>query len=165
MKPMEKTSVPSSEPKKTSKITWRQAWSAMSGLQKTITIIVAVIFLFVFYVMLDANKYRALVRVIEGEGKVGVNPTAQALDFGDLARGTSQVRRVNLANGTFMPMYIIVVKTGKIGELMDVSRNNFKLAPGSTIKIDFNVYMPASAQIDARYTGRVYLFKIPTFWL
>ncbi len=115
--------------------------------------------------MLDANKYRALVHVIEGEGKVGVNPTAQALDFGDLSRGTSQVRRVNIANGTFMPMYIIVVKTGKIGELMDVSRNNFKLAPGSTIEIDFNVYMPASAQIDARYTGRVYLFKIPTFWL
>src|SRR3989338_9572423 len=86
-------------------------WKEMKAWQKTVTIIVAVIFLFVFYVVLDANKYRATVRVIEGENQVGVNPTDRALDFGDLSLGTSAVRRVDMQNGTFVPFYVIMLKT------------------------------------------------------
>ena len=127
--------------------------------------VLIVVFLFVFYVVLDANKYRAMVHVIEGEGKVGVNPTAEAIDFGDLSRGTSAVRRVDLKNGTFMPVYVMVFKTGGVSELMQIDQNYFKLAPHSETKIEFLVYMPASAEIDKTYSGRVYLFKIPTFGL
>ena len=127
--------------------------------------IIIVLFLFVFYVTLDANKYRAEVRVIEGEGKVGVNPTTERLDFGDLSRGTTAVRRVTLENGTFMPMYVMVWKLGNLSELMDIDRESFRLAPGKTQEVNFTTYMPASAEIGKQYTGRVYIFKIPTFWL
>ncbi len=127
--------------------------------------ILLVIFLFIFYLVLDANKYPALVRVIEGEGKVGVNPTDHALDFGDLSRGTSAVRRVNMVNGTFMPMYVMMFKTGSISDLIDIDKNFFRLAPGEETKIEFLSYIPASAPIDANYTGRIFLFKIPTFGL
>ena len=130
---------------------------------KIILIVVGVVFLFVFYVTLDANKYPALVRVIAGEGAVGVNPTDLALDFGDLARGTSAVRRVDIQNGTFTPMYVLVWEVGGISSLMEVDKTAFRLAPKSGTKIEFSTYMPASAEIDKIYKGRVYIFKIPTF--
>ena len=143
----------------------KQSWIEMKLWQKIVTVIFMLILLFVFYVVLDANKYRATVRTIEGEGQVGVNPTDQALDFGDLSRGTSAVRRVNIENGTFMPMYVVMWKTGTIAELMKIDKNSFKLEANESTKIEYSVYMPASAVIDTTYNGRVYLFKIPTFGL
>ncbi len=127
--------------------------------------VLIIVFLFLFYIVLDANKYSATLRVIEGQGKVGVNPLTTSLDFGDLSRGTSAVRKVDLSNGTVMPMYVAIVKTGSFSDLVTVSENNFKLLPGTTKKIEFAAYVPASAEIDKIYNGRVYLFKIPTFGL
>lgn len=143
----------------------KTAGAPMKTREKVVGAIVIVIFLFAFYLTLDANKYSALVRVIEGEGKVGVNPTAEYLDFGDLSRGTSAVRKVNIENGTPIPMYIAIIKTGKIGELMKIDNNYFTLAPRGKVTVEFTVYMPASAQIDSKFKGRVFLFKIPTFGL
>lgn len=137
----------------------------MKTREKVIGIILLIVFLFVFYLTLDANKYRTLVHVIEGEGKVGINPTAEALDFGDLSRGTSAVRRVAIRNGTFMPMHVISWRTGGIADLIKVDKNFFTMKPGEETKIEFTVYMPASAPIETDYTGRVFLFKIPTFGL
>jgi len=125
----------------------------------------AAIFLFAFYVTLDANKYRAELNVIEGEGKVGVNPTSESLDFGDLSRGSQAVRKVKLANGTGMPVYIVVWKFGSLSELMTIDHNYFRLASHDETEINFATYVPASAGVGTKYTGRVYLLKIPTFWL
>lgn len=132
---------------------------------KVLAGILIIIFLFIFYITLDANKYRAMVRVIEGEDRVGINPTSESLDFGDLSRGTAALRRVNLINGTPIPMFVIAIKTGGISDLMDINKNYFTLHPHEEIQMEFSVYIPASAQIDKNYTGRVYLFKIPTFGL
>jgi hypothetical protein len=143
---------------------WRRGGATpLKTSEKIVGVILIIIFLFAFYIALDANKYRSLVHVIAGEGKVGVNPTAEALDFGDLSRGTSAVRRVDIKNGTFMPMYVAILKTGSISDLTKIDKNFFKLAPNSETKVEFTVYMPASAPIDSNYDGRVYLFKIPTF--
>ncbi|MEK7180058.1 MAG: hypothetical protein AAB706_01140 [Patescibacteria group bacterium] len=131
--------------------------------QKIILAIVAFPLLFVFYVSLDANKYKAYVRVVPGEGIVGVNPTDKALDFGDLSRGGRAVRKVAIQNGTFIPVQIVVLKWGSIADLMDVNKDNFKLSAGENAEIEFTTYVPASAEIDKIYNGRVYLFKIPRF--
>lgn len=128
---------------------------------KIILAVLALVFVFVFYVTLDANKYRATVRVIEGEGRVGVNPTDEQLDFGDLSPGTSAVRRVNVVNGTPMPVFIAIVKMGEIASLIDIDANYFTLPARADQKIEFSMYMPASGKIDYIYDGRVYLFKIP----
>ena len=156
------------EPKK--RFSFRAWWGKTTGeplklKDKIILIVVGVVFLFVFYVTLDANKYPALVRVIAGEGAVGVNPTDLALDFGDLARGTSAVRRVDIQNGTFMPVYVLVWETGSIAELMDIDKKAFRLGAHEGAKIESSTYIPASAAIDTKFNGRVYLFKIPTFGL
>lgn len=129
--------------------------------EKILAAVLIIIFLAVFYLALDANKYRAEVLVIEGEGRVGINPTTESLDFGDLSRGTSAIRRVDIENQTPVPMWIAVVRIGKISELMDLDKNYFVLRPGVADTIAFTVYMPASAQVGAKYTGRVFIFRIP----
>ena len=97
---------------------------------------------------LDANKYAAQVRTIEGEGKVGVNPTTERLDFGDLSRGTSAVRTVTVKNDTFMPFFVSVIKLGAISDFIKQEKNNFVLRRGDEAKMEMTVYMPASAEID-----------------
>lgn len=131
--------------------------------EKIIGIILIIVFLFVFYLTLDANKFGAVVRAVEGESVIGLNPTTERLDFGDLSRGTSAVRRVDVKNDTRLrlPMRVAVFKLGGISGIMDIDKNFFKLKPGEEAEINFTVYMPASAEIDKNYTGRVFLFKVP----
>jgi len=136
-------------------------WQRLSRGEKVIAAVLIIIFLAVFYIALDANKYRAQVLVIEGEGRVGINPTTERLDFGDLSRGTSAIRRVDIKNESFIGMFIVVVKLGGISDLMSVSKNYFTLKPGAEEKIEFSVYMPASAEINKMYSGRVFIFRIP----
>ena len=123
--------------------------------------LLGLLFLIVFYITLDANKYRAEARVIEGDGKVGVNPTTELLDFGDLSHGTTGVRRVDIQNGTGIPMGIGIIELGNISSLMNISENYFVLKPNSSEKLEFTIYMPASGEIGKKYTGRVFVFRIP----
>src|SRR3990167_4316862 len=139
-------------------------WQKMKRGEKILAVVLVIVFLFVFYIALDANKYQATVHVIEGEGKVGVNPTTERLDFGDLSPGTSAIRRVDIENGTSIPMYVAVVNLGSINDLMKINKSSFTLSPDAKDVIEFTVYMPASAPIDATLTGRVFIFKIPRPW-
>src|SRR3989344_4861619 len=157
----EETQTTIEEQKPSLKERFRNFWEKLSRVEKIITVILLVIFLGLFYITLDANKYAATVRVIEGEGRVGVNPTTELLDFGDLSPGTSAVRRVDIQNGTPIPMYVAVVRVGSISELMKLDKNYFVVPGNSGEKIEFTVYMPASAPIDETMDGRVILFKIP----
>ena len=149
----------------------KQAGRPLKTSDKVIGTIFLIIFLFVFYVVLDANKYSMMVQVIEGQGKVGVNPTSEALDFGDMSLGTQATRRVDLKNGTFMPVYVMIFKMGNLSELVKVTNENneedsfFKLGAGREVKIDFTASIPASAKVGSKYSGRVFLFKVPTFGL
>ena len=58
-------------------------------------------------------------------------------------------------------MYVAVVRVGSISELMKLDKNYFIVPGNSGEKIEFTVYMPASAPIDEVMNGRVILFKIP----
>src|SRR3989344_4370858 len=106
-------------------VTKQNWWKKLTRGEKIIAVIMAVVFIFIFYVALDANKYQATVPVIEGEGKVGVNPTTLRLDFGDLSPGTSAIRRVDIENGTAIPMYVAVVNFGSIYDLMKINKSSF----------------------------------------
>lgn len=141
-------------------------WEEVTGeplktYEKIIGVVLLVIFLFVFYIMIDANKFKATVHVVEGESVIGLNPTTEALDFGDLSRGTSAVRRVEVKNDIPLSTYVVMFKTGSISDLIDISKNFFKMKPREETKIEYSVYMPASAETDNIYDGRIYLFKIP----
>ena len=110
-----------------------------------------------------ADKYRAQVLVIAGEKKVGVNPTTERLDFGDLTGDTSATRMVTLKAGG-MDTFVHVTKFGGVAELIKVSENNFTMKKGDEKKLEFAMYMPSSAPVGSKYTGWVYIFKIPKVW-
>ena len=113
--------------------------------------------------VLVADKYQAQVLVIEGKGKVGVNPTAEKLDFGDLSGDTSAARYITL-NAGGMDTYIYIWKFGSIAELMKLNDNNFTMEKGDEKKLELSVYMPLSAPVGEKYTGRVWIFKVPRVW-
>lgn len=144
------------EDKKTGKLTL---------MEKILAGLFLLVFLFVFYVTLDANKYQAQALAIEGEGRVGVNPTTERLDFGDLSRGTQAVRTVTINNNTFIPFFVVIWRLGSISGLMKLEDNYFMVQKGEEKKVEFTTYMPASAEIDRMYTGRVFVFKIPAPFL
>ena len=125
--------------------------------------IVALLVFIITVQIMVADKYSAQVIVIEGEKKVGVNPTTEKLDFGDLSADTSATRYVTLAAGG-IDTQIIVWKMGAIAELIKLNKNNFTITEGQTEKLEFSLYMPPSAPIGEKYEGKVWIFKIPKLW-
>ena len=111
---------------------------------------------------LNAAKYEALVQVIQDD-KIGVNPTGERLDFGDLPRNKSAVRNVILQSSGNTGAYVIVWKQGDIGDFMKISRNYFTLKPHTTEKVEISVTIPNSAEFRY-YKGKVVIFQIPKVW-
>ena len=130
---------------------------------RTHTVVLVVAMVLVWFVgvqIMAAGRSPAVVNVVEGVDKVGVNPVAR-LDFGDLSRDTGANRYVTLKNTGKMNKQIWVVKTGSISEMMKVDRpGSFTLKPGEEVKLEFNVQVPVSAPIQ-KYAGTVYIFKWP----
>lgn len=132
-------------------------------MKKAIYIILGVIFFIIIVQIAVADKYSAQVLVIEGEKKVGVNPTVEKLDFGDLSADTTATRYVTL-NASGINTYIYVWKFGSISELIKLNKNNFTIKKGQEEKLEFSLYMPPSAPIDKKFSGYVWIFKVPKIW-
>ncbi|MDD5626612.1 MAG: hypothetical protein PHW01_01155 [Patescibacteria group bacterium] len=123
-------------------------------------VIIAIIAVFIVVQLLSASYYKMTVNVVEGENVVGVNPTAEKLDFGDLSRGSSMTRYVTLKSAGKSPSYIIVWKFGGVASLVKVEKNYFTLNSSEEVKITFSLTIPPSAQIK-HYNGQVIIFKLP----
>ncbi len=113
---------------------------------------------------LNASKYDALVQVKDTD-TVGVNPTGDRLDFGDLPRNRDAIRIVNLANQSpyKVSSLVVVWKYGDIADLMKLNKNNFVLEPGESERLEFTVHVPSSADYKY-YRGKVVIFQIPKLW-
>ena len=131
--------------------------------KKVIWTIIGILVFVIIVQIAVADKYKAQVLVIDGEKKVGVNPTTEKLDFGDLSADTSAVRYMTL-NAGGIDTYVHVLKFGSISELVKLSDNGFTMKKGNEKKMEFSLYMPPSAQIGEKYTGSVWIFKIPKIW-
>ncbi len=127
-------------------------------------VIVLLVLMFLAVQYINAARYEALVQVI-AEDKIGVNPTGERLDFGDLPRDKDAVRTVSLENASpyKAKSYILVWKRGEIADFMRVEPNNFTLEPGQNTKLEFTVHVPNSAEFRY-YKGKVIIFQIPKFW-
>jgi len=132
--------------------------------KKIFWVIAAVVVLILAVQVVNADKYKATVLPIEGEKKVGVNPTDQALDFGDLSGDTSASRYVTLKSSGGGDTYVWIMKFGSLSELIKPSDTSFVLKAGQEKKIEFSVYMPSSATKNKRMDGSVWIFKIPKVW-
>lgn len=131
-------------------------------LKRKVILIAVLVLVWVLGVqVMAAERYAAVVNVIEGTDKVGVNPLSDRLDFGDLSRETGASRFVTLKNTGGRAKQIWVVKTGRIAELMKSDRADwFTLAPGEEVKLEFTVRIPVSAPYG-KMSGTVTIFKWP----
>lgn len=132
-----------------------------SFIKKVLATVLVILGLVVAVQVVAAEKYQAVVKVVEEKGAVGVNPLADKLDFGDLSKGSSATRYVNLENNGRFRIRILTLKFGGISDLIKVSKNNFVLRPGDKEKLEFRLTMPPSATADS-YSGWVWVFKIPS---
>jgi hypothetical protein len=139
------------------------SWREISLGKKIIKALAVLIIVLAAIQVVIADKYRAQVLVIEGDKKVGVNPTTEMLDFGDLSGDTSATRLITMTAGG-MDTYVHVMKFGSIAELIKLSENDFTMKKGDTKKLEFAMYMPPSAPKGEKYTGNVWIFKIPKIW-
>jgi hypothetical protein len=142
--------VPQAQPKKMSRgkfIAW---------------VIVIVILVIGLVQYINAAKYSALVQVIS-QDRIGVNPTGNALDFGDLPRNKSAVRTVELKSSGNTASYIMVWMFGGISDLLKVDQNYFTLQPHSDVKLQFTATIPNSAPYQY-FKGSVVIFQIPKVW-
>lgn len=127
-----------------------------------IWVVVMLILMFVAVQYLNASRYDALVQVIK-EDRIGVNPTGEKLDFGDLPRNKDAVRKVTLVSSGSVASFVIVWKYGAISDFLKVSENNFTLKAGETKELEFSVHIPDSADYKY-YRGKVTIFRIPKLW-
>lgn len=127
-----------------------------------IWIIVVLVGVFLAIQYVNAAKYQALVQVIN-EDRIGVNPTGDALDFGDLPRNKSAIRTVDLKSSGNTASFIMVWKFGAISDLVKLDKNYFTLQPHASDKLQFSVYVPDSANYQY-YKGKVIIFQIPKIW-
>ncbi len=126
----------------------------------------AFLFVIIFIIavqIIAAEKYSAQVVVIDSQKEVGINPTNEKLDFGDLSPGTRATRYINLEAGG-VESYVYLIKFGSISELIKVGDNGFYLKKGDQKKLDLNMFMPYSAPAGKEYKGYVWMFKIPKIW-
>ena len=128
-------------------------------------ILIAIIIIILWFLAIQfvtAEKYKAVVNVVKAEGTMGVNPSTESLDFGDLSRGASATRYLNLNNQGKNKISIRIWVLGEIKNLIKVDKNKFILAPGESTRVNFKLTVPVSAQAR-EYQGKVYIFKMFTF--
>ena len=132
----------------------------MSTTNKVILIIIALIVFTLAVWMINAGKYSMVVNVVEGENVMGVNPTTERLDFGDLSQNNGMTRYVNLQSGGRISTYIMAFKFGEIADLITLSDNFFTLKGGEEKQLGFAIHIPPSAEIR-QYKGWAIVFRIP----
>ena len=132
----------------------------MSKSKKILIGILAVVVLVVVVQVINAEKHSMLVNVVEGENVVGLNPTTERLDFGDLSRNNRLVRHIAMQNGGNFSVYVVVWKFGELAELVQANKNFFTLKPGEEARLSFEASIPPSAEVR-KYTGNVWIFRFP----
>ncbi len=92
---------------------------------------------------------------------IGINPLTDRIDFGDIPQGQSIGKTVIMENEGAVPNQINVFIIGGIGDLVKVEPSSFTLEPGESRDIDMRLTMPASATPEKKFTGRVFILRLP----
>jgi len=132
----------------------------MSKTKKIFIVIGIIILIFLLSQIVNAAKYKMIVNVVEGENVMGINPTDERLDFGDLSRNNGMTRFVNFANDGRFDTYVAAFKFGEISDLIKIHDNFFTLESGNEVKIPFEISIPNSAEFK-QYSGYTIIFRLP----
>lgn len=143
--------------------TSQQARGKMSKIKAIIILAAVVVVWFLAVQFLAAERYGMQVNVKAEENVMGVNPTDESLDFGDLSRNLGATRIVTLKNSSKSDKYILVWMRGEAAGMIKLNKNNFSLKPGEEVKLEFALQVPPSAE-PRIYKGTAMIFRWPKMW-
>ena len=121
-----------------------------------VLLLLAVTFIFQALTIYDSQV------IAKEEGSpVGIAPFTDRIDFGDIPQGSSVGKTLILENAGAVPNQINIFVIGGIGDLIKVEPKSVTLEPGESAEIDFRLTMPASAPVDKKYSGKVFILRLP----
>jgi len=138
---------------------WQRVWPLTIGRAAVLVGILFVI-LFVAVEIGSTQSFSVEVVVVPEEDFVGLNPTTESLDFGDMSNGTAQARYLNLSNEGSLPTRVSVIVTGDVRDFVKVSDAFFTMDPGDSTRVEFTLVVPATVP-EKKYTGRVLVLRTP----
>lgn len=120
-------------------------------------LLLAVTFLFQALTIYDSQVIAA-----EEGGAIGIAPFTDRIDFGDIPQGGGAVAKILiLENEGAVPNQISIFIIGNIGDLVKIEPGSVTLEPGESVEVDFRLTMPASAPVERKYTGKVFVLRLP----
>ena len=121
----------------------------------------ALLVLAVTFFLQAMTTYSSQVIVVEADAAMGIAPFTDRIDFGDVPQGAVVSKTLILENQGTTPNHIKIFMIGGIGDLVDIEPASVTLEPGGTVEVDFQLTMPASATVEDKYSGRVFVLRLP----
>ncbi len=92
---------------------------------------------------------------------IGIAPFTDRIDFGDIPRGSTVTKEITLENKGSVPNYIRVFIIGSIGVLVEIEPSSLTLEEGQSQDIKLRLTMPDSATPEKKFSGRVFILRLP----
>jgi len=121
-----------------------------------ILLLLAVTFLFQALTIYDTQ----VIAKATGES-IGMAPFTDRIDFGDIPQGEGVGKTLIMVNEGSVPNQVMIFIIGNIGDLVTVNPDSVSLAPGETVEVDFDLSMPVSAPPEKKYSGKVFVLRLP----
>ena len=109
----------------------------------------------------STTLYSSQVIVAERGAALGINPLVDRIDFGDIPVGQEVTKTLILENAGAVDNYIAIFVMGGIGDLVKVEPNFSTLKGGEGMDVQFRLNMPDSAPVQKKFSGRVFVFRLP----
>ena len=136
----------------------------MGFIQKRYIALIAVgvvLLLVVTFLFQALTIYDSQVIAKEEGGAIGMAPFTDRIDFGDIPQGATIGKTLILENMGTVPNQVNIFVIGNIGDLVEIVPSSVTLEPGESAEVDFQLTMPASAPVEKKYTGKVFVLRLP----
>jgi hypothetical protein len=121
-----------------------------------IVLLLAVTFLFQALTIYDTQV------IVKAAGDpIGMAPFTDRIDFGDVPQGEGVGKTLIMENEGAVPNQVVIFVIGNIGDLVTVNPGSISLEPGEKVEVDFDLSMPVSATPEKKYTGKVFVLRLP----
>jgi len=120
-----------------------------------------VLLLVVTFLFQALTIYDCQVIAKEEGSAMGVAPFTDRIDFGDIPQGATIGKTLIMENAGTVPNQVNIFVIGNIGDLVKVQPGSLTIEPGETKEVDFELTMPASAPVEKKYTGKVFVLRLP----
>jgi hypothetical protein len=125
-------------------------------------VIVIILAIAIFFFARVTTTYSTQAVAAAADSPIGMAPFTDRIDFGDIPLGDSITKTVVLTNNGDHDNTIKVFVIGSISQLIQVTPGkSFTLAADQTQDLNLRLSMPASAPVGKKFTGRVFILRLP----